>query len=320
MSDFDSSRVVSTGVSFASILAAEAELRNKEGGGLTASSQKIAEVVVTKATDYAAATADMEKHNATLNNKEDLLIKALSERVTEKVLTKCKVYGYRGNVTETAATALYCTLVKFYDSATGQVVVKDQDGKPLTSFSGFNKYAPHIGKHEKMEDDAQISSSTVIDNRYLNKKVKTEWPELFEVFKSVKEIVGECFHIITSHVLFSKNHVVCFEYHQDTDDHAQKSDLSVIINLSKSKSSFKIAGADELHFEKAGDLYLFQSDLWHRSGSACEDTIKIAFFFKYQKVEDVASSSAVSNVQDVVKVEIEAKDGPPSKKSKSGEE
>ena len=73
MSDFDSSRVVSTGVSFASILAAEAELRNKEGGGLTASSQKIAEVVVTKATDYAAATADMEKHNATLNNKEDNL-------------------------------------------------------------------------------------------------------------------------------------------------------------------------------------------------------------------------------------------------------
>ena len=60
--------------------------------------------------------------------------------------------------------------------------------------------------------------------------------------------------------------------------------------------------------------------LFHTWSSACEDTIKIAFFFKYQKVEDVASSSAVPNVQDVVKKEIEGKDGHPSKKPKSGEE
>ena len=261
--------------------------------------------VVVETRDYQEATAEMVQHNQALQVAQCGDNGVITELKKEgSKLKACKEYGFHGNLDESLATALYCTLVKYYDSASGQVVLKKGEGEKLITFPGFHKYAPHLGVHDEAADVAQRSSSTIINSNFMQKKAKTEWPQLFAVFEKVKELVGKNFHFITSHVLYSKNQVVCFEYHQDTNDHIKTSDLSVIVNLSKSKSSFKIAGADELPFERAGELYAFHADFWHRSGEACEDTIKIAFFFKFEVAQDVEGSSQEPAVSDVVKTEV----------------
>ena len=105
MSDFESARAVSKGVSFASILAVEAEERNKKDSGsdiLPWYSDK----VVVETRDYQEATAEMVQHNKALQVAQCGDNGVITELKKEgSKLKACKEYGFHGNLDESLATA-----------------------------------------------------------------------------------------------------------------------------------------------------------------------------------------------------------------------
>ena len=219
---------------------------------------------------------------------------------------------FAGRIDSADATKLACTLVEAYNEKEGGIY------KAGKTFPGFNNYAQHIGRHDS---DSQLVSSVIFKPSYLKKTSIAEWPELHKVFMEISAKLGESFEIVVSHVLFSKNQSVCFEYHQDTKDHAKNVDISVVVQLSTSKSTFNIAGMDSFTYDSSGSFFAFPSCLWHRSGVACSDTIKIAFFFKFknlagekrarEEAEDVdAGASSVPPMPEFVKVEEVERDVP----------
>jgi uncharacterized protein YjlB len=106
----------------------------------------------------------------------------------------------------------------------------------------------------------------------LNNKVFTLMVKLFPDFVPQSEGV---------HVLFNWNPHSLFTYHTD-----EKSEVTVIVNLSPAKSSFHIAGMEEeAAYNKPGDAVVLPSAVWHRSGTAERRTVKVAYFFTLMKKE-----------------------------------
>ena len=109
-----------------------------------------------------------------------------------------------------------------------------------------------------------------------------------------------------AHVLFNWCDHSLFTYHQD-----EKSDVTVIVNLSPSKSSFHIAGKDEAEtYSQPGDAFVLPSKAYHRSGEAERRTVKVAFFFKLTKKATVdltddkpEGEAPAQKVEEVVKEE-----------------
>jgi hypothetical protein len=186
---------------------------------------------------------------------------------------------FAGSIDSADATKLACSLVEAFDDKDGVI---RKGGK---EFVGFMKYAEHIGAHD---DNAQIASSVIFKQSFLKKLSNDVWSELYKVYNDVSSKVGNAFEIVAAHVLFSKNQSVCFEYHQDTRDHAKNVDLSVVVQLSASKTTFNVAGFDSFSYAHSGAFFAFPSCLWHRSGIACNDTIKIAFFFRVNDPAEMA--------------------------------
>ena len=73
--------------------------------------------------------------------------------------------------------------------------------------------------------------------------------------------------------------------------------LSVIVNITPSKSSFEVAGADKpFEFDGMGSAAVFPSMFWHRSSTAQTGTVKVALF--YIKKERAVASLSVKKDQD----------------------
>ena len=140
MVDFEADVGISTGVGFSAILSAA------QVGQPGSSFQERKDCVVTEESEYKAATAEMLQHNEKMKDGKDVVTVSLSEMVkkhekTDNLLQKCNDFAFRGNLNEAVATDLYCTFGKIYDSVSGKIIIKDEDGKHLTELKGFDEYA-----------------------------------------------------------------------------------------------------------------------------------------------------------------------------------
>ena len=103
-----------------------------------------------------------------------------------------------------------------------------------------------------------------------------------------------------THFLFGFSKLTHFLYHKDRifkNGKLQMSYLSVIVNITPSKSSFEVAGADKpFEFDGMGSAAVFPSMFWHRSSTAQTGTVKVALF--YVKKERAAAPSSVKKDQD----------------------
>ena len=309
MSDFEDDDPVPAGVSMECLVNAERIRRQDKS---TSDEHLLQEMdksrqVVTDA-QYDAATADMIAHNCRLCHESDVHIILVDKKANMGPDEFIRIFS--GQVDVRSALQLAATLVENYNTDDGTLCVKHN--RSITEFKGFKNYPEHLGKHS---EDAQSRSTIVIPATFVYKADKKGFQELSAVFKQVKDFVGKDFALVVSHVLFSSNNSCHFMYHQDAYEHGEVSDLSVIVQLSASKSTFHIAGnGTAFEYSKAGSFFAFDAKLWHRSGVNCEDTIKIAFFFK--KAEDATAedapcdTQASSSVDNPVKREIEDGDDP----------
>ena len=133
--------------------------------------------------------------------KQGQILQHLSNAAGLEVKDTCV---FAGRIDLADATKLACTLVEAYNEKEGGIY------KAGKTFPGFNNYAQHIGRHDS---DSQLVSSVIFKPSYLKKTSIAEWPELHKVFMEISAKLGESFEIVVSHVLFSKNQSVCFEYH-----------------------------------------------------------------------------------------------------------
>jgi hypothetical protein len=77
-----------------------------------------------------------------------------------------------------------------------------------------------------------------------------------------------------------------------------KVDFSTVLELSKSKSTMCIIGDEKpLQFASPGAMKAFDADLFHRSGVAYSNTIKIAFFWRFIDADDVGEDAASSTTE-----------------------
>ena len=268
--DFDGDPSDRAGLSLACVLAASAARRGKSELVTTGAP------VVTEEMYIKPSQAQVDYNANIVANPEGKQALVLQHLMASN-LQAADLPVFAGSIDSADATKLACSLVEAFDDTDG---VLRKDGK---EFTGFHKYAEHIGSHD---DNAQIASSVIFKQSFLKKLSNDVWSELYKVYNDVSSKVGNTFEIVAAHVLFSKNQSVCFEYHQDTRDHAKNVDLSVVVQLSASKSTFNVAGFDSFSYEHSGAFFAFLSCLWHRSGVACNDTIKIAFFFRLKDPAD----------------------------------
>ena len=272
--DFDSDPSERAGLSLACVLAATAARRGKS---VPCAPDTDAPVVTEEM--YLKPTQAQIDYNANVvanpEGKEALVLQLLRDSNLQTAAPSV----FAGSIDSADATKLACSLVEAFDDKDGVI---RKGGK---EFVGFMKYAEHIGAHD---DNAQIASSVIFKQSFLKKLSNDVWSELYKVYNDVSSKVGNAFEIVAAHVLFSKNQSVCFEYHQDTRDHAKNVDLSVVVQLSASKTTFNVAGFDSFSYAHSGAFFAFPSCLWHRSGIACNDTIKIAFFFRVNDPAEMA--------------------------------
>ena len=128
----------------------------------------------------------------------------------------------------------------------------------------------------------------------------------------------EPIQLAETHFLFGFSKLTHFLYHKDRifkNGKLQMSYLSVIVNITPSKSSFEVAGADEpFEFDGMGSAAVFPSMFWHRSSTAQTGTVKVALF--YVKKERPAASSSVKKDQD----KSESSDGAKTVSEEAAEE
>ena len=86
-----------------------------------------------------------------------------------------------------------------------------------------------------------------------------------------------------AHILFGFSELTHFMYHRDKLTMAGNtfcSYLTVILNITPSKSTFMVAGAEkEFEFDDMGVAAVLPSRFWHRSEKAQIGTIKLALFY-----------------------------------------
>ena len=259
--------------------------------------------------DYTAATEGLVTENARINAKVE------DDAVGTKLLHIGLVpFGsaFHGFVDPDIASELYADLVEKYNPELGCVSI--EVGGSVKEFYGFDTYTDHIGEHKP---DVQKRVSVVLGKQAMKTATSDKWPAMKKFINAVKQKLGPSFDLFVGHILFS-NHQVCFQYHQDNKDHKAAVDVSLVCELSASKSTMHIAGdVTSLEYEVPGSFFVFDSELWHRSGITYANTIKIALFFtlsskvsKPDGEEEPASSSA-STKDVIVKDEPKVKDEKP---------
>ena len=282
------------GASFASIIAAG--LADAAAAGVDVGEQG-GYAMVQDAEEYEAATQQMIEFNNELAERSEV-----NQFLAKSDLTPAG-HGFGGHVDEAAAAALYSTCVRYYDrkdeciKIVGETTKGGKKKQEDVFFKGFEAYAKH--RERKKEENViareQRSSTAVVDGTFFIRKGMTGaqgmWPELFAVYEKLKTAIGTeaAYKIEMAHILFCKSKTVAFDHHQDKGEllgargTKKDADLSVVMELSSSKSSMKIAEQAPLVYDKPGAFYAFDSLMWHRSGVAFADTVKIAFFFSKVK-------------------------------------
>jgi hypothetical protein len=119
----------------------------------------------------------------------------------------------------------------------------------------------------------------------LNLKVAALVAKLFPDCQALSEGV---------HVLFNWNPHSLFTYHKDL-----QSEITVIVNLAPARSTFHIAGKEEAEYMEPGDAVVLPSAAWHRSGVAQRRSVKVAYFYKLMKKEEVAARTVTIDQADL---------------------
>ena len=221
--------------------------------------------------NYKNATSDQLTDNGRISKASEV----------DKVLRmekKIEVAGiaFKGAVSSDVALSLFESVIKNYSAEERALVFRDSKRSDVV-FHGFDQYPIHIADEHKPEE--QAAHNALIEPSFITNTTgqcaKNVWPELLAVYEEVKTMVDSkgLFKLASSHLLLCKSTMMCWNYHQDSDGSARhrngkvkRVDLSVIVELSNSKSDFFIAGAPwALQYAAPGAFYAFDSDLWHRS-------------------------------------------------------
>ena len=275
MEDFDEALSArSASVTSAFFTAVEMQLRASGDG-----SRKVSKISYTTATEdmYTEATPVMKTAN-----EEVMRVSAVTEFLKNHPKLTAKGSAFGGQIDPKQARELYINVVQKWSNDTDMLSVPVTKG--VTIFEGFENYPGALG-----DMDLQKYSSAVMKQKWLTKgSCEKLWPELFMVQKEMQDMMGDGYVLVRIHLLHFKNLSVCFNFHTDSKEHDDLTiELSVIMELSDTKSTMQIAGEASITYDSAGVLHAFDSRLWHRSGAARTDTIKIAFFFASKKTPGV---------------------------------
>lgn len=158
--------------------------------------------------------------------------------------------------------------------------------KPL-SVGGFTNYQlVHRGKTQGYSDQKQEDNTSMF-TQDLIRDVKPVCHDL----KNVIEFVQSKFRveIFKMHLLKQSStgklgaREALFDWHKDNVHDDKNSFLSVIVNLTCTKTSMQIAGFKEFHYDGIGNTAIFYSGLEHRSCYSEDGTMKLAMFCAKKK-------------------------------------
>lgn len=246
----------------------------------------------------------MENQVVTAESVVNLILKE------KKELTTCG-QAFKGQIDPNKARKLHISTVEHWTNESGKLLVptKQQHGKGTChTFSGFSNYGNVIGDKEE-----QKAHTAQIGKRFLNNgEAKECWPELHEVYEEVQKIVGDEFCLGLAHVLWNKSKSTIFTGHQDHKEHQGKDiELTVCMEMTDTKGTVKFMGDKEVTYDEPGTLVAFDAELWHRTGVAYVDTMKIVFFFelndkskKKKKGEKKEQKAKEEEGKEEVKVEV----------------
>lgn len=270
--DVDASSSFSRGVS--AVFAAAAVQRANYGESIQTT--KISTMLATE-NDYKKPEEHMLQHNEELAVKSDVL-----RTLNKNERLKKDSHAFEGAINADVARKLYVSVVNKWSTKSGQlevdVSVAGKGGSGITSFPGFTNYPNCLGDLEHQKTQSAVMNGM----RWIDTHGEQHFPELKNVVDEVKGIFGTEWTLYRLHFLRHSKKSVLFEYHKDSREHAERKpiDMTAIMELSDSGATWGIAGVENPYlYKKAGTIWAFDSDMWHRSGVAHSHTIKIAFFF-----------------------------------------
>ena len=266
---------------------------------------------------YKPPTSDMLSANAKFKDDEDVKLLAASDLYSQEHGAAHLVEKPAQDDIE-AALKTYCLLVEAVAKRGGKFVL---DGSKVTYKGGFDKKGydkvnlPEGVPFQNTEQQKVVFAVGKGDVKRFVRDFHLHWVVNY-VHMFVNHDFGRDWHVIFAqiHAMFSFSVFTHYPYHNDVTDlrianvgdgDGAPFQLTVLTTVSPGRASFHVAGFDkEVEYRFPGDIKVFPSGMFHRSGSSSFRTVKLAFFLTLRKPVDLEKEEAEAPVAPSVIIKV----------------